>query len=65
MFVGGIDTHELLRTGTADEVRAAVRHNIRTLGPCYSVCPSTEAVQADVNDEMLLVMCDEARIPLS
>ena len=61
MFVGGIDVHQLLRTGTTEEVREAVRRNRRALGPGYVVSPSHEAILPDVKDENLLAMVDEAK----
>jgi len=63
MFVGGIDVHELLRRGTAEQVREAVRHNKRHLCPGYAVSPSHEAVLPDVPIENLVAMFDEAKRP--
>lgn len=61
MFVGGIDVHQLLRLGTPDEVRAAVRENKKHLCPGYAVSPSHEAVLPDVKIENLVAMFDEAK----
>ena len=63
MFIGGIDVHQLLRTGTPEQVREAVRRNRRALGPGYVVSPSHEAVLPDVKDENLIAMFDEAKQP--
>ncbi|NQU75657.1 MAG: hypothetical protein HQ546_04980 [Planctomycetes bacterium] len=63
MFVGGVDVHYLLRKGTPDEVRSAVRHNKRCLCPGYVVSPSHEAVLPDVRIENLAAMFDEAKRP--
>ncbi len=61
LFVGGIDVHRLLRKGTPEEVRAAVRHNKRHLCPGYAVSPSHEAVLPDVPIPNLVAMFDEAK----
>ena len=61
LFVGGIDVHQLLRRGTPDEVRKAVRHNRCYLGPAYAVSPSHEAVLPDVPVENLAAMFDAAK----
>jgi uroporphyrinogen decarboxylase len=61
MFVGGIDVHRLLRLGTPQEVREAVRRNVRCLAPGYVVSPSHEAVLPDVPIENLVAMFDAAR----
>jgi len=61
LFVGGIDVHHLLRRGTPDQVRAAVRRNKRHLGPGYVVSPSHEAVLPDVAITNLVAMFEEAK----
>jgi uroporphyrinogen decarboxylase len=61
MFIGGIDVHHLLREGTPEEVRQAVRHNKRHLCPGYAVSPSHEAVLPDVPIPNLVAMFDEAK----
>ena len=61
MFIGGVDVHRLLRKGTPDEVRAAVRHNKKHLCPGYAVSPSHEAILPDVRIENLAAMFDEAK----
>ena len=61
LFIGGIDVHQLLREGTPDEVRAAVRHNWKHLGPSYAVSPSHETILPDVPTENLVAMIDEAK----
>ncbi|NQT93566.1 MAG: hypothetical protein HQ559_12465, partial [Lentisphaerae bacterium] len=61
MFIGGIDVHDLLRSGTPEEVRAAVRHNWKHLGPSYAVSPSHETILPDVPTENVVAMVDEAK----
>lgn len=61
LFIGGIDVHDLLRRGTPDEVRAAVRHNWKHLGPSYAASPSHETILPDVPTENLVAMIDEAK----
>jgi len=61
LFVGGIDVHRLLRMGTPEQVREAVRHNKRHLCPGYAVSPSHEAVLPDVPIPNLVAMFDEAK----
>ncbi len=60
LFVGGIDVHQLLRTGTPQQVRQAVQYNKKHLAPSYVVSPSHEAVLPDVKIENLLAMFEEA-----
>lgn len=60
MFIGGIDVHQLLRRGTPEQVRAAVRHCRRHLGPSYAVSPSHESILPDVPTENLVAMIEEA-----
>jgi len=61
MFIGGIDVHDLLRSGTPDDVRAAVRHNWKHLGPSYAVSPSHESILPDVPTENIVAMIGEAK----
>lgn len=61
LFVGGVDVHQLLRLGTPEEVRAAVRHNKRHLCPGHAVSPSHEAVLPDVPIANLIAMFEEAK----
>jgi len=61
LFIGGIDVHQLLRKGTPEQVREAVQHNWKHLGPSYAVSPSHEAILPDVPTENLLAMFDEAK----
>ena len=63
MFIGGIDVHQLLRKGTPEQVRKAVRRCKTHLGPSYAVSPSHEAILPDVPTENLVAMMDEARNP--
>ncbi len=58
-FCGGVDTHRILPTGTADEVRAEVRRVIEILAPGggYMVS-SVHTVMDDVPAENILAMVD-------
>jgi uroporphyrinogen decarboxylase len=60
-FIGGVDVHHLMREGTPEEVRAAVRFNKQHLGPGYVVSPSHEAVLPDIPTANLIAMIDEAK----
>lgn len=61
-FHGGIDIQQVLPRGTQDEVRAAVRHAVGTLGRGGGyILTSAHYVQADTPVENLLAMYDEAR----
>jgi len=63
MFIGGIDVHKLLRKGTPEQVRKAVRHCKKHLGPSYAVSPSHDVIMPEVPTENLIAMIDEARNP--
>jgi uroporphyrinogen decarboxylase len=59
-FCGGVDTQELLVTGTADDVKADVRR-LRELFPTgLIISPSHEALQEDVKPENILALFEEA-----
>lgn len=59
-FIGGIDTQELLVTGSPEAVKAEVRRVKRILGPCFVVSPSHEAVLPDVPPENIAAMAKTA-----
>ena len=59
-FLGGIDTQELLVTGTPEEVRAEVRRIKRLLGPNLIVSPSHEALLPNVSPQNVSAMAEEA-----
>jgi uroporphyrinogen decarboxylase len=61
-FWGGINTQETLPFGTPEEVRAAVRSTIDTLGRSGGyVLNSVHNIQDDVPAENIVAMFDEAR----
>ena len=58
-FCGGVDTHRILPTGTADEVRAEVRRVIEILAPGGGyLVSSVHTVMDDVPAENILAMVD-------
>lgn len=60
VFVGGVDTQELLPFGTPQQVRDEV-HRLRDLfGPNYVVSPSHESILPGVSAENLLAMAEAA-----
>jgi len=61
-FHGGIDIQHVLPKGTVDEVRAAVRHAVNTLGRGGGyVLTSAHYIQSDTPVENILAMYDEAK----
>lgn len=60
IFMGGIDTQELLVNGTPEAVRAEVRRVKSLLGPGLIVSPSHECILPNVPPENLLAMAEEA-----
>ncbi len=57
-FMGGIDTQELLVSGTPDEVRTEVRRVRELLGPCLVISPSHEALLPNVPPENVMAMAE-------
>ncbi|MDY0288381.1 MAG: uroporphyrinogen decarboxylase family protein [Sphaerochaeta sp.] len=47
-FIGGIDTQELLRSGTKEEIEAEVDRVYQSLGPNIVISPSHESILPDV-----------------
>lgn len=60
-FVGGIDTQELLVSGSPDDVRADVQRVRRALGPDLVVSPSHEALLPNVPPENVRAMAEASR----
>ena len=60
IWVGGVDTQELLPFGTAEEVRKRVGELRGILGPGYVVSPSHEALLVNVGLENVLAMKEAA-----
>lgn len=61
VFIGGVDTQQLLPFGTPEQVRAEVRRLKAILGPQYVVSPSHEALLPNVSVANLLAMAETAR----
>jgi uroporphyrinogen decarboxylase len=59
-FVGGIDTQQLLRFATPDEIKREVRRVVRVLGPLV-VSPSHEALLSDIPPENVAAMAGAAK----
>jgi uroporphyrinogen decarboxylase len=59
-FVGGIDTQQLLRFATPDDVEREVRRVVRALGPLV-VSPSHEALLPDIPPENVAAMARAAK----
>lgn len=59
-FVGGIDTQELLRHGTTDDIEQEVRRVASVLGAMV-ISPSHEALLPDVPPENVAAMARAAR----
>jgi len=60
VFVGGVDTQELLPFGTPEEVKNDVRRLKGLLGERFIVSPSHEALLPNVSIENVLAMRDAA-----
>ncbi len=61
IFIGGVDTQELLPFGTPADVRQDVRRLRRLFGEHCIVSPSHEALLPNVSIENVLAMSEEAR----
>lgn len=61
VFVGGVDTQELLPFGTPEQVKEEVRRLKKVFGERFVVSPSHEGVLPNVSPENLLAMRDAAR----
>ena len=60
VFVGGVDTQQLLPFGTPEQVREEVRRLREVFGPRYVVSPSHEALLPNVSVANLLAMAEAA-----
>lgn len=63
VFMGGVDTQELLVNGTADEVTQSVQHLRDVFGERIIVGPSHEALLPNVNAHNVLAMAAAAKAP--
>lgn len=61
VFVGGVDTQELLVTGNPWQIRDEVRRLRDLFGPGFIVSPSHEAILPNVPFENVLAMAEAAR----
>lgn len=60
IFVGGVDTQELLPFGTPQQVRDEVRRLRDLFGPNYVVSPSHESIMPGVTKDNILAMAEAA-----
>lgn len=60
VFVGGIDTQELLPFGTPKQVKNEVRRLKRIFGERFVVSPSHEILLPNVSPENVIAMRDAA-----
>ena len=61
VFIGGVDTQQLLPFGAPHQVRTEVRRLKALFGPQYVVSPSHEALLPNVSVENLLAMVEAAQ----
>ena len=61
IFMGGVDTQELLPFGTPEQVSLEVHRLKDIFGPNYIVSPSHEALLANVSPENLIAMSKAAK----
>jgi uroporphyrinogen decarboxylase len=60
IFMGGVDTQELLPFGTAQQVKDEVHRLREIFGPGFIVSPSHEAILPNVPIENMLAMSEAA-----
>lgn len=60
LFVGGVDTQELLPFGTPEQIKAEVRRLKKVFGERFIVSPSHEALLPNVSPENLIAMMESA-----
>jgi len=60
VFIGGVDTQQLLPFGTPEQVRDEVRRLKRLFGPNFIVSPSHEAILPNVPPENIAAMAEAA-----
>jgi uroporphyrinogen decarboxylase len=61
VFIGGVDTQDLLVHATPGQVKDEVRRLRDLLGPSYIVSPSHEAILPDVPLANVIAMAEAAR----
>jgi uroporphyrinogen decarboxylase len=61
VFMGGVDTQQLLPFGKPKEIMEEVRRLIDIFGPDYIISPSHEALLSNVSPENLLAMSRVAK----
>ena len=60
IFMGGVDTQQILPYGSTDDVRAEVRRLKQIFGPNYIVSPSHESILPNVSPENIAAMAEAA-----
>ena len=60
VFLGGVDTQQILPFGTPDQVRAEVRRIKKIFGPNFIVSPSHESILPNVSPENITAMAETA-----
>ena len=60
VFIGGVDTQDLLPFGTPQQVKNEVRRLKKAFGQRYVVSPSHEAILPNVSVENVIAMRDAA-----
>lgn len=61
VFMGGVDTQQLLPFGTGEEISTEVKRLIDIFGPNYIISPSHEALLSNVSPANLLAMSQAAK----
>ncbi len=60
VFMGGVDTQQLLVNGNPEEVKAEVDRLKKLLGPCFVISPSHEALLPNVPPQNIEAMAEAA-----
>jgi uroporphyrinogen decarboxylase len=60
VFIGGLDTQELLPFGTVEEIRGEVGRLRKVFGPRFILSPSHEALLPNVSPEKVVAMSEAA-----
>ncbi len=60
VFIGGLDTQELLPFGTVEEIKQEVKRLRKVFGPRFILSPSHEALLPSVSPEKVVAMSEAA-----
>jgi len=60
VFIGGLDTQELLPFGTVEEIKQEVKRLRKVFGPRFILSPSHEALLPNVSPEKVVAMSEAA-----